>query len=45
MPEYKVHYAGESTTMRAGAEMWEFTKSGTERLVGVLRDGGWVKVR
>lgn len=45
VPEYKVHYAGESTTMRAGAEMWEFTKSGTERLVGVLRDGGWVKVR
>jgi hypothetical protein len=45
VPEYKLHYAGDSTTMRDGAEMWEFTTSGTERLVGVLRDSAWVKVR
>ena len=44
VPEYKVRFAGDPTTMRDGAEMWEFTKSGTERLVGVLRDSTWVKV-
>ena len=45
VPEYKIQYTGTPTIMREGAEMWEFTKSGTERLVGVLRDGQWVKVR
>jgi len=29
--------------MSNGAEMWEYTESGTQRLVGVLRDGQWVR--
>lgn len=30
------------TVIRDGAEMWEVTDSGTQRLVGVLRDGEWI---
>ncbi|MCY7402536.1 MAG: hypothetical protein LH477_16555, partial [Nocardioides sp.] len=30
------------TVIRNGAEMWEVTDSGTQRLVGVLRDGQWI---
>jgi hypothetical protein len=28
--------------MSDGAEMWEVTDTGTQRLVGVLRDGEWI---
>lgn len=30
------------TTIREGAEMWEVTDTGTQRLVAVLRDGAWI---
>ena len=30
------------TVIREGAEMWEVTDSGTQRLVAVLRDGAWI---
>ncbi len=30
--------------MRDGAEMWELTDTGTQRLTAVLRDGLWVRV-
>jgi hypothetical protein len=30
------------TVIREGAEMWEITDSGTQRLVAVLRDGSWI---
>ncbi len=36
IPEYAVPQ-GQTVTMREGAEMWEITDSGTQRLVGVLR--------
>ncbi|NYE36590.1 exonuclease VII small subunit [Nocardioides cavernae] len=30
------------TVIREGAEMWEVTDTGTQRLVAVLRDGAWI---
>ncbi len=46
IPELKVtRNDGDPARMIDGAEMWELTESGTNRLVGVLRDGEWVRVR
>lgn len=41
IPEYAVP-RGETVTMKDGAEMWEVTDSGTQRLVAVLREGSWI---
>jgi type VII secretion system ESX-1 substrate len=41
IPEYAVP-DGQTVTMRDGAEMWEVTDTGTQRLVAVLRDGEWI---
>ena len=41
IPEYAVP-RGETVTIREGAEMWEVTDSGTQRLVAVLREGSWI---
>jgi hypothetical protein len=41
IPEYAVP-RDETVTIKDGAEMWEVTDSGTQRLVAVLRDGSWI---
>jgi len=41
IPEYAVSDR-DGVRMSDGAEMWEVTDTGTQRLVGVLRDGEWI---
>lgn len=41
IPEYM---PAENVTMKEGAEIWEITDTGTQRLAAVLKNGNWIPV-